>query len=247
MQPCIVTHGLLIRGVGVPTPNAPAQLRAAQRTVRCNRLLGLARLDVQLVGSTSPFPILWVAVLMADDKDSHAAFGRTIDDGIGEAVERKRAPLIACRCTEVRIADQEFGHTLKFVEQSVCYRAAGFAAIEPDGIKEVDFCLAMKRVAQRISERIRSTASRPDTAVDDPFSISASRAAATLSHASSRALSASRLATTRSKSLARSVVGKRNTSASKASMGNGIFVLLRIPEQFSAMIAAMHGSVVPNL
>jgi hypothetical protein len=189
----------------------------------------------------------WIAMLMADDEDSHTAFDRTIDDGIRKAVEREPASLIACRRSEVRIADQELRHTLKLVEESVCDRTAGFATIELHGVNEIAFCVAMKRVTQRSSERIRSTASRPGTAADEPLSISASRAAATLSHASSRALSASRLATTRSKSLARSTVGKRNTSASKASMGNRIFAPHScFSEQFSAMIAAMHGLALPN-
>ena len=167
--------------------------------------------------SSAAFAMLWISVLMPNDKYADAAFFLAVDDRVWKMIQRERPSTVIGRRSKPRMIFQESRYPLKLSEEAGSHTATAFASVEAKRFRQVVFRPSMDRPRHSSSARRRASTSSRGTASTVPCSISASRRAAKASHAASRAASASKLATTRSSSRVRSTVGRRRTSDSRAS------------------------------
>ena len=163
--------------------------------------------------------MLRVSILVANDKNTNAVIHGAVDDGVGKSMKRKPATLAVRGSAKTGVLTQQSGDALELLDEPRCDGAPGFVPVEAGRVTEIALRASVQRERHSSSARNLAMASGPETGDETPLSSSASRVAASLSQASSRALSASRLATTRSSRRARSTRGRRSTSASKTSIG----------------------------
>lgn len=154
---------------------------------------------------------------MPYDQYPDSAICFAIDYRVRVAVERKPPAARVRRCSKSGIGFEQACNPLEFHQETTCDSGTGLGFVVPERAGEIALGGAVNRLRHRSSARSLASTSSIGDSVASPASISASRCAATVSHAASLALSASRLATTRSSNLTRSVAGNRRTSLSSAS------------------------------
>ena len=85
---------------------------------------------------------------------------------------------------ETRIGDEQVCDSPKLSEERPGYGITGFFLVESEGFYQFLLGFGVERVRHRISARSRARTSSPETSVTLPSSTSASRRAASITHAS---------------------------------------------------------------
>jgi hypothetical protein len=74
--------------------------------------------------------VLWVAVLMPNDQDPDIRVHETIDDRMGEAVQRKPATFAPSGDSKPRIRDKESRDAFEFVQKPFGNTTPGFSPVK---------------------------------------------------------------------------------------------------------------------
>jgi hypothetical protein len=75
--------------------------------------------------------MLWIAMLMAHDKDSNVTFVCRVDHRVRKVPQRENAAPVAFRRPEAWVLDEQPGHALKLVDETAGELGATFAPTEP--------------------------------------------------------------------------------------------------------------------
>jgi len=116
--------------------------------------------------------------LMPNDQDPDIRICRTIDDRIGEAVQRKPTTVTPGRDSEAGIRDKERCDAFELVQKPLGNATPGFFPVKAGRLTQVALGVWVQGKAHNSSARSFAMTSGPETVATAPLSISASRLAA---------------------------------------------------------------------
>lgn len=129
--------------------------------------------------SSTTFTMRRIAVLVAHDQHANTLLSRLVNQRVREAPKCKRASPVIGRGSQPRLLNEQPRDPFEFVEKPCNQSAAGCMLVPATGVIQIMLRTWMQAVGHSNLARNLARAAGPSNSVTDPFSISASRIAAT--------------------------------------------------------------------